>query len=128
MENALAKAEPAATPHQLLERLLSDLCEQAKTDDRLALRRCWTRLEREVTKHLRSEESALIPAFAAAHPEEAAVLLGEHGEIRRRLDDLGIAVDLHMLDVSIAEELARLLRRHAEHEERVLYLWVAEHV
>jgi hemerythrin superfamily protein len=109
--------------HHELDRLLTELCEQARLDDPKALRRFWTRFERELAAHLRYEEMVVIPSFAAEDPGEAAELLREHDEIRRLVDDLGVGVDLHLVDAGIAADLARRLHDHAAHEERVLYPW-----
>jgi len=51
------------------------------------------------------------------------MLIEEHRALRKRLDELGIGVDVHQTNIGAIRELAAKLRRHAEREDALLYRW-----
>lgn len=75
--------------------------------------------------HLREEEEVLLPAASRAGPvhqlDGAALLHDDHAWLRDRLDALVGSVADGDPDLDLAAEIAGLLRRHVEVEERRLY-------
>ena len=90
------------------------------------LRDLWTDLDHGLLAHLEAEERYVLPAFAHIDREEARALLREHGLIRERLLELGVAVDLHLGRYEAGRELVDMLRAHADREDKLLYRWADE--
>lgn len=109
--------------HVELSRALADLADLAREGEVSALRAAFVVVEAELRRHLAFEEEQLLPRFAEAYPAEAALLREEHGRIRRRLDDIGLALELHSLRAGMVDDFVALLRDHAEREQRLLYDW-----
>lgn len=114
--------------HGRLEILLQDLLAAFAADEPDELRRRWNELDRSLTAHMAVEERLILPAFARHDPGEAASLLAEHGELRRELFELGIAVDLHMIREEAGRRFVARLRDHARREDALLYRWASAHV
>jgi hypothetical protein len=114
--------------HARLEKLFRDVLERLALDDRDETRGAWRDFERAVLAHLDAEEKLVLPAFAAAHPDEARALRVEHRRIRARLLELGVAVDLHCIRVSMASDFVAELRDHARREDALLYRWADENL
>jgi hypothetical protein len=70
------------------------------------------------------EERYVFPVFREVDPEEAEHLRSDHDQLRRRLDVLGVNVELHAVTPIDAEELIERLRAHRAREERLLYPWM----
>jgi len=109
--------------HQELEQRFAALVENAEANDALELRAVWASFERDLTRHLELEERELLPAFARGQPAEAGRLLAEHADIRRRLLDLSMRLDLHFLRADAVQEFVARLRDHARRESALLYPW-----
>jgi hypothetical protein len=69
------------------------------------------------------EEHWLLPAFAACDAPEVACLLREHEQIRQKLLELGIGVDLHLTRAETVSAFVELLRNHARREGALAYRW-----
>jgi hemerythrin-like domain-containing protein len=109
--------------HERLERLFVKLLDAFREGDPADLRAMWSRFETGLSAHLAAEERYLMPLFARVEPGEAAALLAEHGGFRRKLNDLGVGVDLHAVKLDVAQEFVEALRAHAHREDRLLYRW-----
>jgi hypothetical protein len=109
--------------HVAIARKLRELAEHAHRGDAAAIHASFEALERALADHLAYEDDRLLPRFAEADPNEAAALRDEHARIRRRLEDLGIALELHTLRAGMIDDFIDLLYRHAVREERALYAW-----
>jgi hemerythrin superfamily protein len=114
---------PHFAHHLRLERLFDTLVTQAAEGDPVRVREQWGQFEHDLLQHMQEEETAMLPAFARYHPEEAARFRKEHDDIRRRLLELGIDLDLHQLRESTVREFVDQLRDHARREEALLYPW-----
>ena len=57
------------------------------------------------------------------NPTEAAALLEDHATIRRRLTELDVSTDLHLVRVDSLRLLLDSLRAHAERENEGMYRW-----
>jgi hemerythrin superfamily protein len=114
--------------HERLEALFAKLIDEFREGDPDDLRATWTRFETGLLAHFAAEERYLLPLFARVDPGEAAALLAEHALFRRKLDDLGVGVDLHAVRLDVAQELVKALREHAGREDRLLYRWAERNV
>lgn len=74
-----------------------------------------------ILAHLDGEERELIPAYMTEQPADARLILQEHAAIRKSLDELDIATDLHFLRANVVKELLTRLRAHAARENKGLY-------
>jgi hemerythrin len=109
--------------HRRLEKLFDYLLEEFEAGDRAGTQKMWTRFEGGLTAHLNAEEKYLLPIFGKAYPAEAAALLHEHQLIRARVEELGVGVELHLVNLAIARELVETLRAHARREDEMMYGW-----
>jgi hemerythrin-like domain-containing protein len=109
--------------HRHLEEAGKRLLDAVTADDRTEMLSQWRELEKQLLAHLEAEERYMLPAFARADQSEAVALVKQHGEIRERLLELGVAVELHRLRVPMLTEFVELLRHHADREERLMYTW-----
>lgn len=109
--------------HRHLEESGKRLLDAVTADDRTDTLSLWRDLEKQLLAHLEAEERYMLPAFARADQAEALALVRQHGEIRERLLELGIAVELHHLRVPMFADFVELLRDHADREERLMYVW-----
>jgi hypothetical protein len=109
--------------HVAIAGALRQLAEDAHRGDVAAMRATFDAVDEALRGHLAYEDDRLLPRFADADASEAAALRDEHARIRRRLDDLGIALELHSLRAEMIDDFIDLLYRHAVREERALYAW-----
>lgn len=114
--------------HERLDQLFAALIEAFRADARADCYRLWTEFDAGINAHLAYEEKSLFPTFRAVDPQEAASLLREHHEIRALVNELGIGVDLHMINAAVVEALVEKLRAHAKREEAILYRWANANV
>lgn len=111
--------------HRHLEEAGKRLSDAVAANDRVEMMSLWRELEGQLLAHLEAEERYVLPAFAHADAAEAMALLRQHGRIRERLLELGVAVELHHLRAHMLDEFALMLQAHAEREERLMYTWAA---
>jgi len=109
--------------HQRLQALLAELLDEFEQGNRDDVRGMWDRFETGLSAHLAAEEEHLMPLFAKVEPAEAAELLADHAAFRRRLEDLGVGIDLHAVKLAAAREFVEALRAHSRREDRLLYRW-----
>jgi hemerythrin superfamily protein len=126
--NLLTIRDHLLEDHQHIEKLLEEVLEAFRVDDRSGLSTLWTRFERQLLSHLTLEERELIPALMHVNRAAAQGLLNEHAHIRGRLAELGAGVDLHIVRLDGAREFIEELRAHARHEDDLLYRWADEHL
>jgi len=113
--------------HDRLESLLDGLLAAFEADDREDAAALWTELDTGLQAHMDAEETHMIPLLREVAPDDAALLLEEHASIRRRLLELSLALDLHLVRLQMARDFIDALRTHARDEDRLLYRWVDEH-
>jgi surfactin synthase thioesterase subunit len=109
--------------HVELEQALSDLSTYAHTGESEPMRMAFSIVERELREHIEAEELLVLSRFAGVHLADAVQLRQDHALILERLENLGVALDLHNLRAEMVDAFVALLRAHAAHEERVLYKW-----
>jgi len=110
--------------HRRLEKLFDELLEAFHADAREELSRLWTALEEGLGAHLDAEDRWALEAFARVDAPEAAALRAEHIDIRHRLAELGVGVDLHAVPERVAQGFIAALRAHARREDALLYRWI----
>jgi hypothetical protein len=111
--------------HRHLERAGTKLVDAIVVNDREEMLVQWRLLETQLLAHMEAEERYVLPAFAKADREEAIALLREHGKLREKLLELGVALELHTLRLHMVENFIAQLRAHATREEQLLYAWAA---
>lgn len=109
--------------HARLERLFLDLLAAFHAGDREGVARLWTEFDQGLSSHLQAEEAWVLPKFREVNEAEARALLADHDKIRRRLAELGVAVDLHLIHEDMARQFIDDLRKHAAREDALLYKW-----
>jgi hemerythrin superfamily protein len=113
-----------AGDHHRLDRAFQAIVTRAQGGDFQQLEAEWLAFQSALLQHLEAEEKNLIPALAQDRPGEAQTLLDEHANIRARLLQLGIDLDLHCLRAERVEAFVEVLRAHAHREENIFYPWV----
>ena len=108
--------------HRELAALLECLSQAAEASDRQALNATWAELEPRLIRHMEAEERYLLPLVQADHPAETKRTLLEHAQIRDRIAELGVAVELHAVRSSDIQALIELLRAHSKREDEELYV------
>lgn len=114
--------------HSFLERLLDEAIGLAEAKDWSGFELKWDALLRAAEEHMRYEENLLLPAFArsgATAQKVAERLRADHASLREELHFLDGETQLPDLFVEQLHYLAQSLRTHKEHEERMLYPWLA---
>jgi hypothetical protein len=117
-----------ARDHQRLDALFERLLAAFHADARGELAPLWAEFDSRLRAHLALEEEHILPEFARMDPAEARALADEHVQIRKRLSELDIAVDLHLASEPTIDALIKLLRAHAKREDELMYRWAASHI
>jgi hemerythrin len=107
--------------HQQLAALLEALSQAAEACDREALVATWAELEPRLICHMEAEERYLLPLVEADYPAEVSRTLLEHAQIRDRIAELGLAVELHAVRAGDIRALIEVLQAHSKHEDEALY-------
>jgi hypothetical protein len=119
---------PLLAHHRDLECSFLRAIDYLHSGDPLEARTAWLLFERELDEHFAAEEKYLIREYARSFPEEAAMLCQEHRDLRRRLAELAIKMDLHILRHEHAMGFVTVLREHAATEAELLYPWAEENL
>lgn len=121
---------PQATPSVLLRNHQRDVETSARIlracacgDDPLELIAAYRRFESMILAHIDAEEALLLAAYAEHFPATARQIRDEHGELKRRLMQVAIDVELHGVRLEQIDELLQLIRTHAGFEDVTLYRW-----
>lgn len=107
--------------HEQLEELLLALAEATDAPDWDALEASWDALEARLLGHMEAEERGVLPLLDASHPAEVQHLLTEHAQLRGRIFELGIAIELHLARKPEVLALIDELRRHASEKDESIY-------
>jgi hypothetical protein len=99
-----------------------------RQNDREATRRAWTVFESTLTAHLEAEETLIFPAFRDVDRAETEALAQDHARFRSKLDELGLAVDLHIIRADSARGLIEALTVHSRREDGRMYPWAEKHL
>lgn len=124
-----AAAQHLHEDHAAFDARFDDLCERARCGDWRVVDEVWDGFVDDIEAHLEFEEDMVFPRLRGTGPAGAALaerLIGQHGEIRRLLAELGVQIQLHRADESIIVALVAGLREHATIESELLYPWLRE--
>jgi hypothetical protein len=113
--------------HEVFTELAEKIIQTVVEGDREDVAEAVSALEASILNHLEGEEREVIPRFARENPEEAAALLKEHEAIRKRLTELDISADLHLVRADSLRLLLDALLAHAKREDAGLYAWTETH-
>jgi hemerythrin-like domain-containing protein len=113
--------------HRFLEHQLEQLLAAFEANDQAEMQPLWTNFEARLTAHLDTEDQILVPALFQWQARDARTIVEEHKHIRRRLAELGAAVDLHLVRLDVLRAFIDELRAHAQAEDKLLYQWADQH-
>lgn len=114
--------------HQELDQLFDALLNALQADAREDALRLWSAFDDGLCRHMALEEKELFPLLAQHDAREVEGLMKEHDEIRVKLADLGLGVDLHEIRVQTVSDFIEQLRRHANRENALAYRWAQQSV
>lgn len=114
--------------HQQLDQLFEQLSSALRADAREDAMRLWGQFDERLCTHMELEERILFPGLRNAEPREAAALVEEHAQIRAKLSELGVALDLHQVRAEAFADFVEQLRRHAGRENALAYQWAERHL
>ena len=117
-----------ARDHERLDRLFRSMSDAVDVGDPAELRAAWLGFESELERHLDAEEKYVLPLFARSRAQEAQILKEEHGQLRARLMDMGVDLDLHCLGREGCQAFGDALRAHARREDALFYPWASRHL
>jgi hemerythrin-like domain-containing protein len=126
--NPVGLWELLAREHDRLDQLFEELLSALRADAREDARRLWAEFDEGLCEHMQLEEQVVLPALRTAEPREAAALTEEHGQIRAKLAELGVALDLHEVRAETVADFVEQLRRHARRENALAYQWAEHHL
>jgi len=107
--------------HQKLDGMLRALAQATVAPEWDAIEASWDALEARLLCHMQAEERYLLPLLEASHPAEVKRISTEHAQLRGRVAELGIAVELHLARPEEILTLVDALRRHTAYEDEALY-------
>jgi hemerythrin-like domain-containing protein len=119
---------PLMAHHRDLERSFLRALGHIHSQDQLEARAAWLLFERELSEHFFAEEQELIPGFRRSFPDDAAEICLEHRQLRERLGELAIMLDLQTLRHEDAMAFVVSLRDHADKEATLFYQWAGQHL
>jgi len=88
----------------------------------------WTELESSLERHLSAEEEHVFPELVKVDPDETRTLRAEHDDIRKKLTELGVCVDLHVIKKEVAEAFFEALKQHGQREDALLHVWLRKRI
>ncbi len=110
--------------HRRLEMVFSELLEACRLDSWDVVAEQWGAFDATLEAHFSLEETQILPTFAEVDAVKSRALIAEHEALRRKLIELGVAVDLHAARLTMIEDFVARLSTHAAREEALLYRWV----
>lgn len=128
MEGTATLREMLSRDHSRLDALFGELLEALRAEAWLDADRCFGVLDDELSAHLIAEEAHVLPAFAQVDAPEARALREEHDEIRRRLREIGVGMELHAVPEAVATGFIESMRAHARREDALMYRWIDAHL
>lgn len=117
-----------ARDHRELDQLFEALLNALQADAREDALRLWSAFDDGLSRHMALEEKHLLPLLQQQDAREVEALLREHADIRAKLADLGVGVDLHEIRVQTVSDFVEQLRRHASREDALAYRWAQQNV
>lgn len=130
MHTALPTGKDLQREHEQLSARFTDLCDRAACGEWSVVDEVWSSFAGDLERHLRLEEEALFPPFAAESERNRNLvkkLKAAHVEIRRQLEAMGIDVQLKALRSERVNHFIHALRAHAAHEDLRFHPWLDAH-
>lgn len=112
--------------HEQLEYTYDDLLAAYRSGDWEEVRKQWNVFEPAIRAHMDTEELDVFPGLRAVDRAEADALLADHTVLRRLLETLSVAIELHAFPAGDADELLARIRSHGAREENLLFPWMDE--
>jgi len=115
--------------HREMERWFDFVVEEAHRGDWHSCHEAWHPFASLIERHMQFEERRLFPALARTGPDGARTvqeLTRQHAEMRDRIFDLSLDIELHLANAERVEHMVELLRGHARYEDDRLYPWVEQ--
>ena len=125
--NAQAEELSLLAEHRRLDREFDELVRRAETGDWRDCDAIWDGFCSSLEQHMAYEERRLFPTYALTGESAAEAvqkLREEHKDLRQRLQNIGVAIQLHATRAEELRELVRVLREHVEYEGQTLYPWL----
>jgi hypothetical protein len=125
----MTTVEPTAllSAHSRVDRLLSDICMQALAGRMQPIVEPWRELRDTLLRHLTEEEDTILPRFSLADPADAAKIVRDHANIRRRLAEVDEELARGIMRREKVLSVVSCLRVHHHHEEAGMYRWARRH-
>jgi hemerythrin-like domain-containing protein len=117
-----------AREHRELDQLFEALLNALQADARDDALRLGSAFDDGLCRHMALEEKHLLPLLQQQDAREVEELLKEHEDIRAKLAELGVGVDLHEIRVQTVSDFVEQLRRHARREDALAYRWAQQNV
>jgi hypothetical protein len=121
-----ALREHLLADHRSLEQEIDQLVAACEANDHSRMETLWTDFETRLSTHLEMEELHLVPLLLERNRRAGSAIIEEHKHIRRRLAELGTAVDLHQVRLEGLRRFLDELRAHAKTEDSLMYRWADE--
>ena len=112
--------------HKAIDERLSDLANAVDGADFPTILQVFRDVDRGLRAHMYGEEHYLFEHFEESHPQDIRALRQEHDRFHRKLDELMIQTELHILRKESIDALVSELRSHAAKENDTLYKWADE--
>jgi hypothetical protein len=112
--------------HRNLEKQIDQLVRACEANDQPRMEALWNDFETRLVAHLETEELHLVPLLLERERRAGSAIIEEHKHVRRRLAELGTAVDLHQLRLDALQRFLDELRAHAKTEDSLMYQWADE--
>jgi hemerythrin-like domain-containing protein len=109
--------------HHQIEVLFEELIAACRADASDEVRRLWDAFDGALQSHFDLEEQHIFPEVSRVDPKEVAALVREHGQLRAKLLELGIGVDLHLIRTEAVVDFIAALKAHARREDALMYRW-----
>lgn len=109
--------------HRRMEELIENVGRCVSADDRHGALGEWPALERMLLAHMDLEEMLLFPKLSPSEAKAVGRLRAEHADIRARLGEIGLALELHVARKAMFDDLVARLLDHAGREDEILYGW-----
>lgn len=117
----LGAAAALRADHDELEKRAAEIIDSIVEGGRSEISDAIAAMRAGILAHLDGEEREIIPAYELHAPDDARSIREEHVAIRKTLDELDIATDLHFLRANVVRDLLAKLRAHAARESTGLY-------
>lgn len=115
--------ERLARDHERLDQVFEQLLAALRADAREDVLRLWTLFDDGLCRHMALEEQYLLPELERQEPREAAWIARDHADMRAKLAELGVGIDLHQVPAELVADFIDELRQHALREDAIAYRW-----